>query len=774
MKLLIDNLDGQGALDFAARIESDNLPRIRRRLNLPAEMDLSLIGDDSAFLVPVPGARVELRREDGAALFTGYLLAAPEPEYLGWGEQCPVFRYQLHVLGDECLLDRKRPPARATYFQRTAGDVLKRSADERLPGAFDFSGVQDLDPLPSVEYDPQRPWSEDAAEIALRARAVYRAHDGHLSLAPIGATTHLLSEDSGDFDPAGLELRSSGVRLNDVVVTGRMEPRCYVHDYFLGDGLTLYFRLSHAPFTTYGALLLDEEYKAPLSPLLWALDDTGGAMGVSGGKLNVNGGRGDGLTTLSFVEKIEMGGGVVLQHGEVTFSAASDGVLGGLYAGNISVAGCLAGFRIAPSGSQSSIRALVNGVATGSSITTVAGHRYALTTRLYATQIYRSAEIFHSSTHPAGNGRGGGTLAADVRVVLEVRDINPADPATLAAPSTVLYEGVVSNAPAWCTYALIDSIGLHCALSFTRVRHASEAEVRTAIPNGPFRTRLAGDFAEGSECTVTDGPELAFFPEYVPMLNERIVVRYRSRGRALARVQDTASIVTLARGDDDGVRAAMRAVEVPAPRTFAECETAALALLDDGGAGWSGEYACWSDALPGSAPEIWPGDSLSFSLPSRATAFTAVVREVLVEVADLESDLARYAIAFANESAAALAIASGAAHLASVPDVTATTETAGTTCLADLPLAEVTSITSTTVTVDAGVNPPAGGGFEVRRADGPWGADYDRNLVGRFTSRSFTVTRITRQVDFYVRQYDSANPRRYSRYSTALHVDYPL
>lgn len=774
MKLLIDNLDGQGALDYTASIEEENLPRIRRRLNAPAEMDVALIGEDSAFLVPASGARVLLLASSGASRFTGYLASAPEPEYLGWGEQCPVFRYRLHAIGDESLLDRKRLPARTPFVNRSAGSVLKALADALLPGSFDLSEVQELDALPAFEVDAQLPWSERAAEIALRARAAYRAHDGRIVFAPVSAVTHVLSESSAGFDPAGLKLRCNGAHLNDVVITGRMEPKCYVHDYFLADGMSQYFDLSHTPFTTYGSLLLDEEYKAALSPMNWTLDDTTGVISVSGGKLNVNGGRGDGLTTLRLAEPIELGGGLLLQHGDVTFSAASDGVLGGLYAGAVSVAGCLAGFRIAPSGGQSTIRALVNGVATGPTITTVAGHRYALATRIYATQVFRRRETFHSSTHAAGSGRGGEVEPADARLVLELRDINPADPASLAAPSTVLYDAMIAGVPGWCTYALVNSINLHCAVSFTRLRHMSEAEVRTCVPSGSFRTRLAGEFAEGSECTVTDGPEVVFYPEYVPMLNEKVVVRYRSRGRAMARVQDTASIVALARGNDDGVRAAMRAVELPAPRTSADCENAALALLDDGGVPWSGEYSCWNDALPGAAGEIWPGDALAISLPSRGTSFGAVVREVRIEAADLDSELSRYHLSFANEAALPVAIASSVAHLTTAPDVTATTETAGATCIADLPAAEVTAVTSTTVTIDAGLNPPSGGGFEVRRTDSGWSAECDRNLVGRFTTRSFTVTRITREVDFYLRQYDASSPRRYSRYSTALHVDYPL
>jgi hypothetical protein len=78
-----------------------------------------------------------------------------------------------------------------------------------------------------------------------------------------------------------------------------------------------------------------------------------------------------------------------------------------------------------------------------------------------------------------------------------------------------------------------------------------------------------------------------------------------------------------------------------------------------------------------------------------------------------------------------------------------------------------------TVTIDAGMTPGAGGGIEVRRSDAGWGPDNDRNLWGRFTTRMFTVPRLTTSQDYYLRLYDAGSPRRYSRHSTVLHVNIP-
>jgi len=63
---------------------------------------------------------------------------------------------------------------------------------------------------------------------------------------------------------------------------------------------------------------------------------------------------------------------------------------------------------------------------------------------------------------------------------------------------------------------------------------------------------------------------------------------------------------------------------------------------------------------------------------------------------------------------------------------------------------------------------------EARWSDSGWGPDNDRNLIGRFTTQTFTIPRLSQVQNCYLQQYDGSNPPRYSRYTTALHVDYPL
>ena len=769
MILTIDNLDAAGTRDYTSALEPEGLPRIFRRLNQLETMECALVLEAGGLPVPASGARVILERNDGHKLFTGYLSERPQYEYLGWGPNGAVYRYQLRFSGDAWLLDRKLLPSRIPFLLAGPGTILGTLAEEIAPGVFGYSGAQDTATLPYFSASQQKKWSEHAAEAALRSRSAYRVHDGQLTVFPLGDVVHQVSETEA---PDGLQIAAPDRLANDIIASGQVEPRAYVRDYFQGDGLTLVFDLSHSPFTRRTSTIFEEEYKGTsVDPLLWQVTDPASALSVSGGKLNISGGGADGSTLLQFVEEVELGGALILHHGEVEFQAASSGVIGGLYSGAAVQSDCVAGFVLAPSSSQTSITPIINGTPSGAGIVTVAGHRYALTTRIYVLEPYRRQQLFHSSVHPAGSGRGGDDVPSSVRMVLEVHDIDPASPGSLATASTILYDGVIPAAPGFCVYAPVNAGNIFATISFTRMLRAVDAEVRSTPPAGSARTRLVGTVADGAECFISPSSQLKFFSQYVPASGEAIVVSYRGKGRAAARVEDAASIAALANAGDDGRRAAVKQVLSPAARNAVDCENAAQALLDDSvNQAWSGSYRCWSDRLPGgAAADPLPGEVAHVIAPSRAADFNAVIRQVAVEVQDLAGDHSLYTLAFANDAAETLAFEFNKGVVRD--DLEPVTPGAG--YIAGLPDAAVTAITSTTVDVDAGADPPTGGGIEVRRSDFGWGSENDRNLVGRFTTRTFTLTRLTRVQDFYLRPFDGGAPAKYSRYSTALHTDYP-
>jgi hypothetical protein len=780
MKFTIDNLQGMGPVDYTAALDGTIAPRMERKINQPASLRCSVLGSAAGFVVPAMGGRVVLTKANGSFVFTGYFTQAAQFEYLGWGEQGAVYRYDLVAESDEVLLDQKALPNRAPFVERSAGAALQQLAQDLLPGFFNTSAVQAVDTLAAYEVNPQKKFSYHAAEIALSARASYRALNGALVLAPVGAASYAINESDANFSPLGLKLVSPKMLVNDVTVIGLDEPQAYVRDYFVGDGLSLDFYLSQTPFAQSKPALIDEEYLGPgLDPTTWVVSDPSSAVSVVAQTLEVSGGTGHyGQTTVEFIDQIELGGALELQHGYVSFSAASTGVIGGLYAGAVSVPGCLAGFQVAPSGTGSIIQALISGVATGPAVATTAGHRYVLTTYLYSMEVYRSEETFHSSLHPAGSGWGGAAVAADVRFVLELQDIDPTNPATSVAPATVLFDGVIENAPGFCTYAPVNASSMECTIAYTYVAHISLAEVRTALPGASYVTQLVGSLSDGGECEIGSSTTLDFYPEYVPALNTLIVASYRGSGRAVAEVVNSASVASLQSGADNGVRGEVRAMKTPSARTQADCENAALAILDDaGGLAWMGTYQTWSDFLPGAASDIFPGDAVAVNAPSRSAVFGAIVRAVTIDVVNLPDDRGMYAIEFANDLATPLAYQdSSSATVVPLQDMplALTTAQVGVYYLENLTEAEITAVTSTTASVDAGMAPPSGWGIEVRGNDYGWGIANDANLVGRFSTETFTLSRLARTQNYFLRLYNNASPPQYSRYAAALHVDYPL
>jgi hypothetical protein len=321
----------------------------------------------------------------------------------------------------------------------------------------------------------------------------------------------------------------------------------------------------------------------------------------------------------------------------------------------------------------------------------------------------------------------------------------------------------------------VNASNLHCSIAFTRLIRPVDTEVRSALPGQSYVTRLVGALSDGAECNTTSS-ELTFFSAHVPASNQLIEVHYRGLGRALARVTNPTSIAAFQRGADNGVHGTVRHIKRPLARTAVDCENAALTLLEDAaGNAWTGEYDVWSDFLPSAATDVFPGDAIHINVPSRGAVFQAIVREVDITLKDLANEHSTYKIKFAQDGAKTLSFEFEAAKIATALDLVAVTNTqVGTVFLPSLTAAQVTLVTSTTISVDVGITPISGGGVEVRWSDSGWGIDNDRNLVGRFATQTITLPRLGKVQTYFLQQYDNSVPPKYSRYSGALHVDYPL
>ena len=176
---------------------------------------------------------------------------------------------------------------------------------------------------------------------------------------------------------------------------------------------------------------------------------------------------------------------------------------------------------------------------------------------------------------------------------------------------------------------------------------------------------------------------------------------------------------------------------------------------------------------PPGEERIKPG---AVNVPSQNAGFSAIVRAVSIDVVDPGDDRGTYVIEFANDLAVPLAMQDGLSSTTiPVGDIVrlSTTEV-GSYYLPNLTNAQITQVSSTTVEVDVGMVMGSAYAVEVRAHDYGWGVSNDRNLLGRFSTRTFSLPRLARTQNYFLRLYDQSSPPRYSRYAAALHVDYPL
>jgi hypothetical protein len=146
-----------------------------------------------------------------------------------------------------------------------------------------------------------------------------------------------------------------------------------------------------------------------------------------------------------------------------------------------------------------------------------------------------------------------------------------------------------------------------------------------------------------------------------------------------------------------------------------------------------------------------------------------LVRNVEISATSCAPELLSYTVAFANEWAETLSLKmnEGAPFSAWLPPTALTASTALTSARDLL----VSSVSTTQIQVQAGLTPPTGGGFEVRRSDWKFGAGDGADLVLRSPVANFTIVREAPVERYYVRMYDGATPPNYSRFSSAIFVN---
>jgi hypothetical protein len=289
------------------------------------------------------------------------------------------------------------------------------------------------------------------------------------------------------------------------------------------------------------------------------------------------------------------------------------------------------------------------------------------------------------------------------------------------------------------------------------------------LPSGASETRLIGIAGGGVDCKIAATGVVTFFAGRVPVAGEVITVSYRLRSRAVARLEDAASVAAEAAGGMPGTARWLGKVVRPLARSSVDCESAAQAVLSfasSRAAAIAGSYVSINPAA-----DMWPGDVLSIT--ANGQTINVVVRQVAIADGAASPEALTYRIAFANDWAEALGMTLSEA-IATDAYLPTTASSASGAVLANLQQLTVTSATTTALQIDAGVVPPTGGGFEVSLRDWDFGAGVNQNLVLRSPVRNFTIPRSAQVERYYVRMYDGSTPPLYSRLSSAIFTNLPV
>jgi len=610
--------------------------------------------------------------------------------------------------------------------------------------------------------------------VASQARAAYRAVNGALALSAVPGTVHSLNETDGSLNLASLSFTASVKRAlaNDVTVCGEHEPVAYVTEYFLGDGATTQFYLAADPFypvASKSTIISELFNEATVNLSVWGNTGLNGYLSLGAGGLVMDGGNGiDGAAVLSWIDPVEMGGTLLLEAVGVTLSPGSSGVLAGLFTGLVTQPACIAGFQVtAQQGTGAvTLQPLIQGTVAGTSYAVNPANQYTLRARVNCPECERELSVYRSFGDSGAITCGGQSSVGPGNIQLEIQEFVDG----VGGMPVTLYDGAVASLQATCAVVAASSINLIGTMRAIHLTNLGTGWVVSTPPSGGPYTRRVGTTAEAAECHLERSGKLVFYTGFTPVAGEQIAVNYRTIGRAVGRAVNTASQQALAQAGSPAVAAWIGSVTSPSARSSADCRNAALAIEQAA----AGASALWSGTYSGNrtsfASEVWPGDALLLNAPSANLDAQVVVRKVKVSYRASYPDLVEYAIQFANDWADDLAIKTSV----TVPADAWLPAVIAPTVLANLTSHTVTILNGTTVAVSAGVTPPTGGGFEIRRRDFGFMAGEDPGLVLRATLPNMTFSRETANDRFYIRMYDGSTPPNYSEFSTALFINLPL
>lgn len=800
----------------------DQTVKIEDGLNVPTLLSLTLFNNDNNFTVPVRNAYITIiSRKSDKVLFSGFITQTPQASYLGVGSNVPAFNFERYAYSvvatsDEWLLNVKSVPFIPAFVNQTMGQILSVLAAALLPNYFDTTSHVDAgDLIPYYEYNPAQTWAEIAKTFADAARYRYKVINRTVWFKPYNDMPLGIDYDDSitgvNFDPSTLQTQPLQVPIvNDAIIIGDIEPQNIRRDYFIGDGASANFPLTHRAFRGATALLLKEDWSgSSFATDLWNVIDPTASMTLNGA-LYIAGGTGTlGESYILGNNGLEIGGALNIQHGEIQFNDTCTGMIGGLYASTTLTGDqCQVGFDVRPSTSVVVtasgaggiyIQPWLDGALYGDAITSKVNHHYQLQTLINAPQWTRYNQIFRSL---GGSVYGGDSNTVTVNVTWLITEIDMNTFTMIPNPLIPITGSVVSRTtttiqlPAFMVYAPVNYGTLNLLMNFTLIAQPPQGTLQVSSLIGPTGSQqpivtpgdpmpyLLGFGQQNQTATIGQQGEvdvLQFYQDSIPAVGARIAIQTWEAGYAVARVQQPISILAeQVTFGDDGIRSIVMHDLTPLPRTSMECELAAKALLvDRTQQQYNGSYMVddwfWNPFSSESYPIT--GRYLPVNSPRRnITNQNFLVRRIITQVKEIMQEKLQFSIEFGQDlylSKFMRQFVTPSKPLllprdAATRPIPQAFNAVGTTYLANLADAQIVAVSGGDVTIDLGAPPVTG--CEIRRVDTGWGRN-DQNRIALTGLQSFTLSRSAVDQLFYLRQ---LNEGVFSRVSTVLRVNYPL
>src|SRR3984957_19261759 len=402
MKLLIDSgkfapSNGNGYVDYTKYVLDGSLT-VEDSVNVPTITTFNLAATDNKFTVLARSCYVKIVSEVyaepsghlsagqnpatfGKILATGFITDQPAPQFLGLNQGLPSQDYQqlsytINVTSDEWLLNCQSIPYIPAFVSQTDSQILASIAEALMPGFFNTSLMASGTIIPYYQYDPTQTWSDIAKTFADQNRYYHQVKNKTIYYEPFGQVAAGLPPGLGiEYDETTqverelypIQMQTTIVSVppvNDCIVIGDVEPQDNWDCYFIGDGFTSNFQLTHQVFQGTSSNLLEDDWtEAAFSTGTWVVNDPENTISLADsngnaiGALNiVQKGTSQTYTPIqdaTFIQAqngLELAGGLNLQHGQFVFndSASGGGVVGGIFQETTEYdpGHCLAGFKI--------------------------------------------------------------------------------------------------------------------------------------------------------------------------------------------------------------------------------------------------------------------------------------------------------------------------------------------------------------------------------------------------------------------------------------------